>query len=126
MSGEFPDFSDFELEVRVNPAVVSVMTTRQDVLADPCVKQFVEHLRSVRSFSENTIQGYIQDISQFAQFLWSEGEVNPPFKWKRVTTPGARGFLVKFHRNGNASATTRRKLASLRSFFNFLNLFINW
>ena len=120
VSGEFPDFNDFELEVRVNPEVVSVMVTRQDILADICVKQFIAHLRSVRSFSENTIQGYIQDISQFAHFLWPEGEIDPPFNWQRVTTPAARGFLVKFHRNGNASATTRRKLASLRSFFNFL------
>ena len=120
MNQEFSDFNDFELEVRVDPSVITVMPSRQDLLADPLMKQFVDHQRSVRSFSENTIQSYIQDISQFAQFLWPEGEVDPPFNWEKVTTPGARGFLVKFHRNGNAPATTRRKLASMRSFFNFL------
>ncbi len=120
MSGDFSDFNDFELEVRVNPTKITVMSSRQDLITDPCVKQFVDYIRSVRSFSENTVQGYIQDMSQFAQFLWPEDAVDPPFEWMKVTLPAARGFLVKFHRNGNTSATTRRKLASLRSFFNFL------
>ena len=120
LNQEFLDFDEMKLEVRGNPSSVVVMSSRHDISTDICVNRFVEYQRSVRSFSENTVQSYIQDLSQFAQFLWPAEDFCPPFKWEKVTTPGARGFLVKFHRNGNAPATTRRKLASLRSFFNFL------
>ena len=41
----------------------------------------------------------------------------------RLASPGpftARGFLVKFAKDGAAPATTRRKLSSLRTFYRFL------
>jgi len=120
LSREFPHFDEFDLEVNLGNEIIEEMSARRDTVADGFVISFIEHLRSVRCFSENTVQGYIQDVSQFVYFLWPEGEIDPPFKWEKVTVPAARGFLVRFHRNGNASATTRRKLASLRSFFNFL------
>ena len=115
-----PYFDEFDLEVRVESSEIEILPGRQDVVKDICVDRFVEYLRSGRNSSEHTVSGYIQDLGQFACFLWPESSVQPPFTWRSVTQPGARGFLVKFHRNGNAPATTRRKLASLRSFFAYL------
>jgi integrase/recombinase XerC len=117
---EFPQFDELDLEVRVDPRTAEAMPVRADTGADPLVQLYVEHLGAVRAFSENTVQSYLQDIGQFAHFLWPEASIAPPFEWAQVSTPAARGFLVRFHRNGSAPATTRRKLASLRSFFNFL------
>ncbi len=120
MNTEYPQFDELDLEVRVDAGAVEAMPVRADTGEDPLVRLFVEHISAVRAFSENTIQSYLQDIGQFAHFLWPEAAVTAPLRWAEVATPAARGFLVRFHRNGNAPATTRRKLAALRSFFNFL------
>jgi len=113
-------FDEFDLEVRVDSSTMEIMPGRQDLLNDIAIDRFVEYLKSERNYSENTVSSYLQDLSQFAAFLWPESKVKPPFLWPEVTHARARGFLVKFHRNGSAPATTRRKLASLRSFFAYL------
>jgi tyrosine recombinase XerC len=113
-------FDEFDLEVRLDSSAIEMLPGRQDLLCDIVIGRFVEYLKSERNYSENTVSSYLQDLSQFAAFLWPESQIRPPFRWGEVTHARARGFLVKFHRNGNAPATTRRKLASLRSFFAFL------
>ena len=115
MDGQNRYFDEFDLEVRVDNSDIEIMPGRQDVLRDILVDRFVEYLKSERNYSPNTVSSYVQDLSQFAAFLWHESKVQPPFSWEKVSHAGARGFLVKFHRNGNAPATTRRKLASLRA-----------
>jgi integrase/recombinase XerC len=111
---------DSELDVKMDFLDVHTMVNRVDTASDKCVKKFMEYLLSIRGFSENTATSYLQDIGQLAAFVWPEEKFDPPFEWSRVTTPAVRAFLVSFHRNGSAPATTRRKLASLRSFYNFL------
>ncbi len=111
---------DFELDVKMDFVDGYVMVNRVDTASDECVKKFMEYLSAIRGFSENTAMSYLQDIGQLAAFVWPEGKFDPPFEWSNVTTPAVRAFLVRFHRNGSAPATTRRKLASLRSFYNFL------
>lgn len=66
-----------------------------------------------------TASGYEQDIGQFAAFRWGR-EASAPFDWARVSVEDARGFLMTFAQDGARPTTTRRKLASLRSFFKFL------
>ncbi|MDA3924560.1 MAG: tyrosine recombinase XerC [Kiritimatiellae bacterium] len=120
MSDQNRYFDEFDLEVRVDNSKIEILPGRQDVLRDILVDRFVEYLKSERNYSANTVSSYVQDLSQFAAFLWPESKVQPPFVWEKVSHAEARGFLVKFHRNGNAPATTRRKLASLRSYFTYL------
>jgi len=115
-------FDEFDLEVRVAGSEIEVLPGRHDVLKDSGVDSFIRYLQSERNYSAHTVSSYVQDIGQFACHLWPESSKKPPFDWQSVTNAKARGFLVKFHRNGNAPATTRRKLASLRSFFNYLKI----
>ena len=61
----------------------------------------------------------MQDISQFAAFRWGL-EATSPFSWMRVTPEDARAFLMALVRDGAKPTTSRRKLASLRTFFRFL------
>jgi integrase/recombinase XerC len=61
---------------------------------------------------------YLLDIRQFTGFLWPDGK--PPFRWEAVDRFDARKFLVSFQKAGCKPTTTARKLASLRSFFKFL------
>ena len=58
------------------------------------------------------------DICQFARSNWEDEHL--PFDWADVDRFAARRFLVQFQKLGRDPATTGRKLASLRSFYKFL------
>ena len=45
----------------------------------------------------------------------------PPFPWENVTPEDARAFLMAFTQSGAKASTTRRKLASLRTFFRWFS-----
>lgn len=47
-------------------------------------------------------------------------ETPPPFPWRSATPEDARAFLMTFAKEGAKASTTRRKLASLRTFFRWL------
>jgi integrase/recombinase XerC len=89
------------------------------VSADPAVSGFVRYLEIERNASRHTVAGYLQDILQFAAFVWEESPA-PPFDWTKADRFHARRFLMAFQKNGSAPTTTGRKLASLRSFFKHL------
>ena len=91
---------------------------RPALRTDPWIEHFVRHLRAERNASEHTVAGYLQDIAQFVAGA-CKGQ-RPPYDWRRPDRFAARGFLMRFQKNGAAPSTTRRKLASLRSFFRFL------
>ena len=76
-------------------------------------------LLSERNSSRHTADGYLQDMAQFAHFRWGV-DVSGPFPWDRVTQEDARAFLMSFAKEGAKAATTRRKLASLRTFYHWL------
>jgi integrase/recombinase XerC len=86
---------------------------------DHAVRRFRSHLLSERNASAHTSAGYERDIAQFVAFRWGV-EASPPFAWERIGQEDARGFLMEFARGGARPATTRRKLASMRSFFKYL------
>ncbi len=106
----------FEAEVRLTEARPEPLPVR-DVAGDPSVARFVRHLLAEGHASEHTVAGYVQDVGQFAAFAWPAAEA---CVWERPDKAVARAFLAAFHRDGWAPATTRRKLASLRSFYRYL------
>ena len=83
------------------------------------MKSFRSYELSERNASVLTDAGYAQDISQFAAYRWGR-DVSAPFPWMSVTAEDARSFLMALARDGVRPSTTRRKLASLRTFFRFL------
>ncbi|MDX9868443.1 MAG: tyrosine-type recombinase/integrase [Kiritimatiellia bacterium] len=109
------------LEVRLGDTPPEPMPNRTDVARDPAVMRFLRYLTAERNASAHTVAGYLQDIGQYAAFVWgTEGRAGPPFAWDEPDRARARAFLSAFHRNGHAPATTRRKLSSLRAFYRYL------
>lgn len=86
---------------------------------DPWMAQFAAYLRAERNASPHTLVNYLSDLRQFAVFTWG-ADAKPPFAWKQVDRFAARRFLAEFQKAGMSPATTRRKVASLRSFFRYL------
>lgn len=90
-------------------------TAARDTLA----ADFAAKLKGEKNASQHTIENYMRDIGHFANFTFGEN-ANPPFDWSSVKRDTARAFLVALSRGGAEPATTRRKLAALRSFYKHL------
>jgi len=110
----------YEREVRLGDTPPEALPNRAETAADGAVSRFIRYLRAARSASEHTVSGYVQDLGQFAAFVWPDASVKPPFDWRAPDRDQARAFLVAFHRGGWSPTTTRRKLSSLRAFYRFL------
>ena len=110
-----------ERNVQFGASPPETLPNRPDAVLDPDVTRFKRYLESECNASDHTVTAYLQDLGQFAERLWPrETHPDPPFPWRAVTREQARMFLSAYHQNGVEPASTRRKLASLRSFFTFL------
>ena len=90
---------------------------------EPLIEQFLEHLRYERNVSAHTLRNYSSDLEQFLDFL------APLDKQKhKRTTPDVsqidhltiREWLASLHTAQKKKASIARKLAALRTFFQFL------
>ncbi len=94
-------------------------TLRQVVAGDPGAMAFVTYIRTERAGSPNTVAGYLRDLGQFARHCWGP-QAKAPFPWGDVVRNNVRAYLADLSRAGAASASVRRKLSSLKSFYRFL------
>lgn len=78
------------------------------------IAQFMSYLQYEKNASPHTIASYKRDLSQFVAYL-EERKV----KLDRIDNIVLRGFLAKLHERGNMKSTVARKLAAIRSFFQF-------
>ena len=85
------------------------------------IEQFLEHLRYERNVSSHTLRNYASDLEQFLDFL-------APVTNGRRTLPeitsidhlSIREWLASLHAAQKKKASVARKLAALRTFFQFL------
>jgi len=86
------------------------------------IKRYCSILRDIRGKSVSTVKSYASDLDQFLAYLRANDlapEKSEP-DWSRITRIAVRGFLAERLDQGAKPATTGRKLASIRSFFDFL------
>ena len=100
-------------------SVAAPLPANPSARGDAAVRRFRAHLLAERNASEHTAAGYGQDIAQFVAFRWTAAGEGP-YAWADVSADDARRFLMAFAQDGARATTTRRKLASLRTFFAFL------
>ena len=86
---------------------------------DPAIAGFCERLTGVDNASAHTRSGYLGDLQQLVSSKWGV-KLAPPYDWRAFGDEDARRFTAAFSRSGASAATVRRKLASARSFFQYL------
>jgi len=80
------------------------------------IEAFLDHLKTGRNLSANTVASYRCDLFQFADFLDRAGIDD----LGKVDHKLLRSFLANQQARGYARSTVSRRCACLRSFFHFL------
>lgn len=83
------------------------------------LNQFLQHLRYERNVSTHTLRNYSSDIGQFRDYLLLKGNVKdiPVSEIDHLTI---REWMANLHGLNKKKTSIARKLASLRTFFQFL------
>ncbi len=86
---------------------------------DQNLNRFLETLAAGKGYSDNTIAAYLNDLTQFVEFL--RARPTGPVLTPRDCTPELlKDYLTDLQGRGYASATIARKVAAVKSFFHFL------
>jgi integrase/recombinase XerC len=78
------------------------------------LSEFLDYLRYERNASAHTISGYRRDLGQFIDYLGGRGG-----SLRKVDNVQIRGFMAQLHERKLKKSSAARKLAALRSFFQF-------
>lgn len=79
------------------------------------LNQFVEYLKYILNYSDNTINSYERDIAIFYKYIFCEG-----YNFENIDINIIRSFLNVELTRGISKKTCCRYIASLRHFYNFL------
>jgi len=80
--------------------------------------QFLQHLKYERNLSPHTLRNYASDLEQFRQHLF-EVEKRDDFPVEQIDRLTIREWMASLH-GDHKKTSVARKLASLRTFFQFL------
>ena len=79
--------------------------------------KFTDYIGSVRKLSDNTVESYCRDIKQYIEYIESKNIHS--FKNTNKTT--VITYLLYLQKNGRATSTISRSLASIRAFYQYLH-----
>lgn len=80
------------------------------------IDRYKTYLRDERKMSENTVQAYLRDIRHFADFAKSRGIDDV----SEASNAEVVAYLMNLKTAGRSRSTVNRKLASIRTFFDFM------
>ena len=89
---------------------------------DGTIASFLSALSIEKGFSNNTIEAYKNDLNQFTAFVSEQGPKHdgPEVSWASVDRSFLLNYMVNLKERSYAPATMARKVAAVKSFFNFL------
>ena len=88
---------------------------------DDRIGQFLHFLSAEKGASENTIAAYRNDLGQFQTFLSTLSLNGHPTDWRRITTDAIVSYVLELKKRRYAEASVARKVAAVKSFFQFLH-----
>ena len=84
---------------------------------DHQVAVFLSHLRSERGLAANTVNAYRADLDQLTTLLSQRA---PSVRWDRVSERRLQDYASELVHRGYTQSSVARKIAAVRSFFQFL------
>src|SRR5262245_9168392 len=87
---------------------------------DDAIRAFMTFLELERHASDETLRSYASDLRQFQTYMTMEAPATQVFDPATVQTESIRGYLHWLNRKHEKSTSMARKLASLRSFYRYL------
>lgn len=78
--------------------------------------KFTDYITNVRKLSNNTVESYCRDIKQYIEYIESKNihSIRNTNKTTIIT------YLLHLQKNGRATSTISRSLASIRTFYQYL------
>ncbi len=83
------------------------------------IGRFRDFLISERNYSEHTVRAYTTDLSEFNSFLREKGILNDGADISCVDEVSIRAYIGWLYGKKNSKKSISRKLASIRTFFEF-------
>lgn len=80
------------------------------------IRTFIDYLTVERGLSANTLDSYTRDLKQYAQFLLTGPKVEAHLASRATVI----AYLLYLRKQGRSEATIARRLAALRSFYQYL------
>ena len=80
------------------------------------VKEYTSFMTDIRHKSLNTVESYKRDVTQYISYLDGTGVTDI----SSTTKPTVLSYLLYLQKEGRASSTVSRTLASLRSYYLFM------
>ena len=85
------------------------------------VRAFLDHLAVEKGASPNTVAAYRNDLSQLLEhFAEPSGDGDRLTQWSQLDHATLTDYLASLYERGYSTTTVARKIASTKSFFNFL------
>ena len=84
------------------------------------VQAFLDYLIVEKSYSANTIAAYRNDLTQFLRFITTPGLLPPEPQWSDVRRNHLIQYQLFLHEQRYAPSTIARKIAAIKSFFQFI------
>lgn len=77
---------------------------------------YFEYIKNEKKLTANTLEAYIRDLEQFRKYL----SVHDIDEYKETNKTVIITYLMNLQKNGKATSTISRNLASIRCFFQYL------
>ena len=89
---------------------------------EKAIQEFKNYLLVEKNASQHTLDGYLNDITQFQDFLTHSGHAieSSTIQLEKIDRLAVRSFMGHLYSKNISGATMRRKLSTLSSFFRFL------
>lgn len=79
------------------------------------IEAFIKYLEQEKKASKNTVVSYRRDLLQMEEYLEDQGICEP----SRVTRTSLNSYILYLERQGKATTTISRVLASIKAFFHY-------
>ena len=88
---------------------------------EEAIRNFLTYLNVEKGFSQNTLAAYHNDLDQLASFVEEEAAKSSSVpSWASFGRQGMLSYLLNLKERNYAATTIARKVAAVRSFFDFM------